>query len=155
MRVTSQDVITFLRSGSIYNSLTREKRERYLALYERATKVTSHLTGLPSGGGADHETVLVNLADAATGTEKWWGLLQQRRELIRNFLEECSLSEFHRDILISRYIYNLGWEPMKYVLRKYDKPTSASLRTNHDQALKECAVWVNNTGRYRKEILDI
>ena len=155
MRVTPQDVITFLRSGSIYNSLTREKRERYQELYERATKVTSHLTGLPSGGGSDHEAVLANLADASIGTEKWWSLLQARRDLIREFIEECSLQEFHREILMNRYIYNLGWEPMKYALRKYDKPSLATLRAEHDQALKSCATWVNLTGKYRKEILDI
>lgn len=155
MRVNAQDIRKFLGSGSIYNSITREKREKYMELYEQATKTTSHITGMPSGGGADRNAVLANLADADGSTEKWWGFLTERRELIRSFIEECPLSDFYRDILINRYIFNLGWEPMAYSLRKYDKPGPAILRSSLEKALKDCADWVNLTGKYKKEILDI
>lgn len=134
--------------------MSREKRERYLILYERATKVTSHLTGLPGGGGSDHNDVLANLADAAGSSDRWWGFLQARRELIRSFIEEAPLSDLRRDIFIDRYIYNLGWDPMVYTLRKYGKQSTASLRSEHEKALDDCASWVNFTGRFREEILE-
>ena len=154
MRITNEQVREFLLSGCIYNSLTTEKREHYLELYERATKVTSHLTGLPSGGNADHNAVLANLADASNSTEKWWGILRERRNLIRDFLDDVKLSEFHRDILINRYVYNLGWDPMVFALKRYGKPTRLTLVKEHEIALQACAEWVNLTGKYRKEILD-
>lgn len=154
MRVDNQDIREFLSSGSIYSSLSREKRERYLILYENATKVTSHLTGLPSGGGSDRNDTLASLADASGSSDRWWGFLQARRELIRSFIEEAPISEFHREILIDRYIYNLGWEPMIYTTQKYGKQSTASLRSEHEKTLTECAAWVNFTGKFREEILN-
>ena len=154
MRITNEDIKNFLMSGNIYSGLAKEKRDQYLALYERATKTTSHLTGMPSGGNSDHNLVLANLADASDSTSKWWKFLRERRELIRNFLEEVNISEFHRDILIHRYVYNMKWAPMVYALREYDKPHEGTLRRHHDLALSECVLWVDITGKYRKEILD-
>ena len=153
LRITNEDIRDFFLSGCIYNTLTKEKREQYMTLYERATKTTSHLTGMPSGGSADHNLVLANLVDAANSSERWWAFLRMRRDIIRSFLDEVTISEFYKEILLHRYVYGMGWDAMSYALRKFDKPSILVLKASHERALQECADWVNITGRYKKEIL--
>jgi hypothetical protein len=83
-------------------------KRKLAALEERATSVTSQLTGMPRGGSADRDAVLAALADAAG--EYYRRLAEaERRELeVVNFIDSLPTSE-HRIILRLRYVDRKGW----------------------------------------------
>lgn len=87
--------------------INRLKR-KLSALEERATNVTSQLTGMPRGGSADRDAVLAALADA---TGEYYRRLAEaeRRELeVVNFIDSVPTAE-HRIILRLRYVDRKGW----------------------------------------------
>ena len=153
MAVSAESVRDFLSSGALITSLSEEKLSRLLSLYEQATKTTSTLTGMPGGGGADHEAVLAALADAADAVGKWKALVDRQRDLIRRFLSEVEIDDAHRELLTQRYYYGEGWEIILANLQGNKSVSRLTMFYHHNKALQACADWVNKTGKWRDEIL--
>ena len=155
MRVTKQIVKEFLLSSALYGTISRERLENYLTLYDRATKVTSHLTGMPSGGGSDRNALLANLADSFNNASDWVSRVAERRDLVVRFLDAAPLEELDRFVLKARYVQRKKWTEILFLCNQKQKLSERNLFYIHNRALSECASWVNKTGRFRDEILDI
>ena len=153
MAVSAKSVKSFLESASLYNNVSEDKRSRYLSLYERATKTTTVLTGMPGGGGADHGAVLANLADAEDDTKRWDAFVKERRKLIAQFLKDAEIDDYHRDLLIRRYVTGVGWHFIFLMVRDTKEMSERKMYYDHNKALEACADWVNKTGKY-KEVID-
>ena len=153
MSVNAKTVKDFLRSAALFHGMSAEKRDRYLFLYERATKTTSALTGMPGGGSSDHEAVLASLADAVVDVSKWEELAAYRRGLVRKFIEEAEISEHYKEILMRRYVLGEGWAVILAQLQWDGKVSRRKLFYDHNKAIDACADWVNTTGRWKEEML--
>lgn len=137
----------------IFKGMSAEKRNKYLLMYERATKTTSALTGMPGGGGADHTLVLANMADASEEVKKWDALSVYRRELVKKFIEEAEIDAYYKNILHWRYILGTPWDVMLPLLQGDKEMSLRTLYYDHKKALQACADWVNATGKYKEEII--
>ena len=153
MQVTPRDIRSFLESAMIFKGMSEERRNKYLYMYERATKTTSQITGLPGGGSSDHEAVLVSLADAVDDVKKWDALTEYRRELVKRFISEADIDEHYRNILHWRYITGASWDVILLLLRGEKEMSERTLYYDHTKALEACAEWVNATGKYYEEIV--
>ncbi len=153
MAVSAESVRAFLSSGTFINDLSKDKLSRFLFLYEKATKTTSQITGMPGGGGSDHEAVLASLADAVDDVNKWKGLAARQRSLVREFLLEADIKDSYKELLMKRYYYGEGWS---IILEQLQSPKSSSRRMmfyDHKKALQAAADWVNKTGKWKEEIV--
>ena len=140
----------------MYRSLAAERADRYLSLYERATKTTTQLTGMPSGGGSDRNALLANLADSVEKVSTWVDILKQRQERVKEFLRDVPLNDTRRFILTQRYVLRSGWKPLFFQLQEMEKISERKMYYEHNRALEQCAQWVNTDGAiYKKEILDL
>lgn len=153
MQVTAKHIRDFLTSAELLAKMSIEKRNRYLLLYERATKTTSALTGMPGGGGSDHEAVLASMADAVDDVDKWKGLASYRRELIKKFIEEVGITDYYKELLMMRYYYGNGWDIILGQLQWSQPISKRKLFYDHNRALNACAYWVNKTGGWKEEML--
>lgn len=153
MQVTARAVRDFLSSGSMLSEMSKDKLSRFLFLYERATKTTSTITGMPGGGGSDHEAVLASLADATDDVSKWKNLAERQRNLVRDFLSEADIKDSFRDLLMKRYYYGDGWGIILSNLQWGKGVSRRMMFYNHNKALQACADWVNKTGKWRDELL--
>ena len=153
MAVSAESVRSFLESASLLGSISEDKRSRYLSLYERATKTTSVLTGMPGGGGADRETVLTTLSDAEDDAKRWEVFVKERKKLVRNFLKEADIDDYYRELLIRRYVIGVGWHFIFLLLRDNKEMSERKMYYDHNKALEACANWVNTTGKY-VEVID-
>ena len=152
MAVSAESVKSFLESVSLINSVSKDKLSRSLFLYERATKTTSVLTGMPGGGNADHEAVLANLADAKDDTKKWSSFAQENRKLVIQFLKDAEIDGYYRDLLFQRYVVGSGWNLILMMFRDGRELSERKLYYDHNKALQACADWVNKTGKYKEVI---
>ena len=153
MAVSAESVRSFLESASLMNNISEDKLSRFLSLYERATKTTSVLTGMPGGGGSDHASVLATLADAEDDSKRWEIFVKERKELVRKFLEDAEIDEYYRELLMRRYVIGVGWHFIYLMLRDIKEMSERKMYYDHNKALEACANWVNKTGKY-KEVLD-
>ena len=153
MEVSARTVRDFLCSAALLHGMSAEKRNRYLFLYERATKTTTALTGMPGGGSSDHEAVLASLADAVGDVGKWKELAAYQRELVRKFIEEAEISDYYKDILMRRYYCGDGWAIILGQIQWDGNVSRRKLFYDHNRALKACADWVNKTGKYKEEMI--
>ena len=153
MAVSSKDIKQFLESAMLFKGMSSERRNRYLLMYERATKTTSALTGMPGGGGADRESVLANMADAGEEVKKWDSLSEYRRELVKKFIEDADIDEHYKNILHWRYVIGEKWSVILLLLRGDREMSKRTMYYDHKKALSACADWVNDTGKYKEEIL--
>ena len=152
MEVSAESVKSFLESASLINSISNDKLSRYLSLYERATKSTTTLTGMPGGGNSDHEAVLATLVDAAEDTKVWEALVQERRKLVSRFLNEAEIDDYYKELLIRRYLVGVSWHFLFLTLRDKKDMSERKMYYDHNKALEACAEWVNTTGKYIEEI---
>ena len=150
MQVTAESVRDFLSSGALIKDLSKDKLSRFLFLYEKATKTTSQITGMPGGGGSDHEAVLASLADAVDDVNKWKDLAARQRSLVREFLSEADIKESYRELLMKRYYYGEGWSIILEQIRPLSRRT---MFYDHKKALQACANWVNETGKWKEEMI--
>lgn len=150
MQVTAESVRDFLSSGALIKDLSKDKLSRFLFLYEKATKTTSQITGMPGGGGSDHEAVLASLADAVDDVNKWKDLAARQRSLVREFLSEADIKESYRELLMKRYYYGEGWSIILEQIRPMSRRT---MFYDHKKALQACANWVNETGKWKEEMI--
>ncbi len=153
MAVSAESVRSFLESASLLGSVSEDKRSRYLFLYERATKTTSVLTGMPGGGGSDHGAVLATLADAEDDSKRWEAFVKERKKLVAQFLNDAEIDDYYKELLIRRYVTGVGWHFIFLMIRDTKEMSERKMYYDHNKALEACADWVNKTGKY-KEIID-
>ena len=152
MGVSAESVRSFLESASLISSVSEDKRSRYLSLYERATKTTSVLTGMPGGGGSDSGAVLATLADAEDDAKRWELFVKERKDLVQRFLRDAEIDDYYRELLIRRYVIGVGWHFIFLMLRDNKEMSERKMFYDHNKALEACAAWVNKTGKYKEEI---
>ena len=153
MQVTSGDIRQFLESAMIFKGMSAERRNKYLYLYEKATKTTSAITGMPGGGDADHESVLVSMADASKEVKKWDALSVYQRELVKKFIDEAEIQDYYKNLLHWRYILGAEWDVILLLLKEDKEMSLRTMYYDHNKALEACADWVNKTGKYKEEIV--
>ena len=154
MGVSAESVKSFLESALLFSSLSEDQRNRYLTMYEAATKTTTAITGMPGGGGSDRNMTLANLGDAETSLHKWEGIVEKKRNVIRQFLKDAEIDSYYKDILWRRYIMGASWDVILLVLRDGRELSERKLYYDHNKALEACATWVNETGKYKEEVLN-
>lgn len=152
MAVSAESVRSFLESASLISSISEDKRSRYLSLYERATKTTSVLTGMPGGGGADHGAVLATLADAEDDSKRWDAFVKEQRKLVSQFIRDAEIDDYYKELLTRRYIIGAGWSLIFLMMRDTKEMSERKMYYDHNKALEACAAWVNKTGKYREVI---
>lgn len=153
MQVTPRNIRQFLESAMIFKGMSAERRNKYLLMYERATKTTSALTGMPGGGNSDHEAVLASMVDVGEDVKKWDALSVYRRELVKKFIDDAEIEDYHKNILHWRYILGTPWEVMLPLLQGDKEMSLRTLYYDHKKALQACADWVNQSGKYKEEIV--
>ena len=151
MGVSAAAIRDFLESAKLVNSVSNDKLSRSLFLYERATKTTSVLTGMPGGGGSDRESVLANLADAKEDSKRWEDLARQQRERVKQFINEAEITDFQKQLLLRRYVMGLEWHFIFLLIREQKDMSESTMYREHNRALEACADWVNRTGKYKEE----
>jgi hypothetical protein len=152
LETTSKSVKEFFKGTGIYRNLSMEKLDYAIRLYERLTKTTTVPTGMPGGGGSDRGDVLAGYVDALHNANIWVDLTEKHRELIKQFITDAPLSDTRKFILMERYIHHTRWSRILYLVQSYEKMEIRKLYYEHNRALKDCADWVNQTGKYREEI---
>lgn len=153
MGITVEHVTAFLMSAELYGGIYRKAYENYLGQWEAATKTTAQMTGMPGGGGREKSDVYASVIDAKSDIRKWLEPLQARRELISSFLLEVEIDEYKKYILQMRYLMKMKWSEIAVKINAVKPMSDRQLYRVHNTALQECADWVNETGKYRKEIL--
>ena len=148
MAVSAKSVRDFLESASLLSSISKDKLSRFLSLYERATKTTSVLTGMPGGGGSDHGAVLATLADAEDDSKKWESFVRERKKLVSDFLNEAEIDDYYKELLMRRYVIGVGWHFIFLMMRDNKDMSERKMYYDHNKALQACADWVNKTGKY-------
>ena len=150
MAVSAKAVKDFLESASLIGSVSEDKLSRYLFLYEKATKTTSVLTGMPGGGGSDHETVLVSMADAKDDAGRWEIISRNQKALVSQFLKDVEIDDYYKSLLTQRYILVYGWNLIYLTLRDNMEISERKMFYDHNKALQACADWVNKSGKYKE-----
>ena len=152
MEANSKSIKEFLSGARLYKSLSMEKLDYALSLYERLTKTTTVPTGMPPGGGSDRGDVLSGYVDAVDNANIWAEIAKKHRELRWKFVEEVPLPDIRKRILQLRYVYHQPWSEILFNIQSYEKMEIRKLYYEHNRALKDCADWVNETGKYKEEI---
>ena len=152
MAVSAAAIKDFLESAKLISSVSNDKLSRSLFLYERATKTTTMLTGMPGGGGSDRGAVLATFADAVEDSKQWNVFAKQRRNLIKQFIKDAEISNLHKAILVWRYVLCAEWSLIFSLLRNSRGISESTMYREHNRALEAAADWVNKTGKYREEI---
>ena len=152
MAISAESVRSFLESASLLNSVSKDKHSRFLSLWERATKTTSVLTGMPGGGNSDHEAVLATLADAEDDSKRWEAFVTERKKLVTQFIKDAEIDDYYRTLLIHRYVIGIGWHFIYLMFRDTKELSERKMYYDHNKALEACAEWVNNTGKYKEVI---
>ena len=150
MAVSAKAVKDFLESASLIGSVSKDKLSRFLFLYERATKTTSVLTGMPGGGGADHEAVLVSMADAKDTAGRWEIISRNQKTLVSQFLKDVEIDDYYKSLLTQRYVLGYGWNLIYLTLRDTKELSERKMFYDHNKALQACADWVNKSGKYKE-----
>ena len=154
MGVSAEVVRSFLESALLFSSLSEDQRNKYLSLYEAATKTTTAITGMPGGGGSDRDATLANLGDAETSLHRWEEIVREKRKVVKQFLKDAEIDDYYRDILWRRYIMGTSWDMILLLLRDKQELSQRKLYYDHNKALEACATWVNETGKYKEEVLN-
>ena len=152
MAISAESVKSFLESASLLNSVSKDKHSRFLSLWERATKTTSVLTGMPGGGNSDHEAVLATLADAEDDSKRWEAFVKERKKLVTQFIKDAEIDDYYKTLLIHRYVIGIGWHFIYLMFRDTKELSERKMYYDHNKALEACAEWVNNTGKYKEVI---
>ena len=153
MAVSAESVKSFLESATLMSNVSEDKLSRYLSLYERATKTTTVLTGMPGGGGSDSGAVLATLADAEDDAKRWEVFVKERKKLVSKFINDADIDDYYKELLIRRYVIGVGWHFIFLMLRDTKEMSERKMYYDHNKALSACADWVNKTGKY-KEVID-
>ena len=152
MAISAESIRSFLESASLLNSVSKDKHSRFLSLWERATKTTSVLTGMPGGGNSDHEAVLATLADAEDDSKRWEAFVTERKKLVTQFIKDAEIDDYYKTLLIHRYVIGIGWHFIYLMFRDTKELSERKMYYDHNKALEACAEWVNNTGKYKEVI---
>jgi len=153
MQVTSRDVKAFLQSVRVYQLILAENQSRYLTAYEKATKTTTRLTGMPRGGGNSGDQAYVEMVASRSKLEDWESIAAGKKERVIQILNEAPLTELQFLILHARYIQLMNWKDIIRMLKKSRKISERSIYYEHNAALAAVANWANIIKIYTKEIL--
>ena len=93
------------------------------------------------------------MVDAGEDVQKWDELSAYRRELVKEFISEAEIGSYFQSILHWRYILGTPWEVMLPLLKGEKELSIRTLYYDHNKALQACADWVNETGKYKEEML--
>ena len=146
---------SFLLSPDLYNSILKEKESALQVLEDRATKTTTSISGMPSGGGQDRNALLASLADARMDYDYWLYQWHEKHSRVRNFVTEVAiLTGVRRCILFQRYVKKKPWAEILPILAEVRREegrepiSERQMYYEHLKALEDCAEWINITGRY-------
>ena len=101
-------VRAFLNSVLEYRMEISRLRRKIEQLESRATNTTSQMTGMPHGGGADRDAVLVSLADLTADYYKKLAAAEHHELEVVDFIDSLPESS-HRMILKLRYVDRKRW----------------------------------------------
>ena len=145
---------SFLTSPDLYLSVLEDKEASFRTLEEQATKTTTRISGMPSGGGEDRNELLASLSDAKCEYYKWLHLWHDHVNLVRNFASEVVIPVLRRTIIWQRYVKHLSWSEVFGVItallaEEGKEPISErQMYYEHLKALEDCADWINLSGKY-------
>lgn len=125
--------------GSVLEARLEVKRiKRKLdALESRAMNITSNLTGMPRGGGADRDSVLASLADVSRDYYLRLAKAEQTELDVLRFIDSLS-SPDSRMILKLKYIDCRRWPKILTTLRENGREISErQMFRLHGAALQE------------------
>ena len=88
---------------------TDRARETLERLRSQATKVTTHLTGTPGGGGGDPELLLARLVDARDTLDRLIFAEIDAREFVSMLIHKAGLTGVQKKIAYLRYINGCTW----------------------------------------------
>jgi hypothetical protein len=138
MSMEARDPVrAYLNSVLEYRMEIRRLRRKIEQLEARATSITASLTGMPRGGGADRDAVLVALADVTGEYYKKLNAAEQGELDVISFIDSLPTSE-HRLILKLRYVDRKRWPKVLAALKDggYDLSERQMYRL-HGAALNE------------------
>jgi len=134
---TRDPVRAYLNSVLEYRVEARRLRQKISALEDRATSITSQVTGMPRGGSADSGAVLAALADATA--EYYQKLIEvERKELeVAAFIDSLP-SDTSRMILKLHYVDRKHWPQVLRALTSAGyKVSERKMYRLHGRALEE------------------
>ena len=106
-------------------------------LEARATSITSQLSGMPRGGGADRDAVLASLADVCDEYYRQLAGAEKQELRVSNFIDTLSETK-HRMILKLRYLECKRWPRVLADLKSAGLDIEKSrMFVLHGEALKE------------------
>lgn len=106
-------------------------------LEARATSITSQLSGMPRGGGADRDAVLASLADVSRDYYQRLALAEEQELKVLGFIDSLSETNY-RMILKLRYIDCKRWPRVLAELKSVGLDIEERhLFRLHGEALKE------------------
>ena len=112
-------------------------RQRHMKLVTEATRITTRLSGMPRGGGGDHEKLLAALADSDDEAVRKYLDAEERMREIEGFIDSLP-SQNSRIILRLRYVELYSWREIERVLpRDQIYYSSDHIYRLHGIALKE------------------
>ena len=131
--------VIWTESAAVKEYLTR--------LEARATKMTTHLTGMPGGGQKDSEALLAKLADARA---QWADIVQRyvmATTVLTDFINGSPLTDREKDIMLSRYVENRTWpRVLKKVNAHEPKVTERTLYRMHNKAFTKLVEYYDKGG---------
>ena len=146
---------SFLTSPDITLKILEDKEAQFRTLEEQATKTTTVLSGMPSGGDKDRNALLASLSDARAEYYKWLHLWHNSCNEVRNFLTSLAIdSAPRRCILQQRYIHKKKWSEILPIVHEVQKQwrqepmSERQMYVEHLKALEDAAAWINTTGKY-------
>ena len=98
---------------------TDRARETLERLRSQATKVTTHLTGTPGGGGGDPELLLARLVDARDTLNRLIFAEIDAREFVSMLISKSELTAPQKKIAYLRYVVGCTWP---HVLSAINQP---------------------------------
>lgn len=114
----------------------QKAKELAMHLEAKATKTTSKLTGMP-GGGSDKGQTLAKLVDAKIEWAKYTDLYVEATDYVRDFINNSTLSDRAKLILIRRYIVWDTWHDIvEFVGKEGYEISERNVYRLHSSAVK-------------------
>ena len=117
MKRQTDDCRAFLESYRELRSEAARLRQKHRRLQDQATRVTTQISGMPHGGGADREKLLAALADADGEAVRKMTEAVERQQEIEAFIDRVP-TPISRVILRHRYAEAMGWREVERALAK-------------------------------------
>lgn len=127
----------FLESVSFFEAEVQRRKQRADELRAACVRMTANLSGMPKGGGSDHDGLLAVYSDARTKELEAIKRAEEQRERVEAFIARIEPA-IYREVLTLRYISCHGWGRVQRELRKAGRYYSdRQIFRIHDKALTE------------------